>query len=85
MTQTQGLPFYRSYLLNKTISLSEVPDLSDSDLKMLNIETMEALEGARHDYNAIQNKQSDEAGPVYRRLKVAGYFQAAIKIELDQA
>ncbi len=85
MTQPQGLPFYRSYLLNKTVSLSEEPDLSHGDLKMLNLEPREPFEGARHDYNAIQNKQSDEAGPVYRRLKVAGYFQAAIKIELEQA
>ena len=42
-----------------------------------------ALEEARHEYENIENKQSEEAGPAYRRLKVAGYFQAAIKLELE--
>jgi hypothetical protein len=50
---------------------------------MLNIETMAALEEARRDYDAIENKQSDEGGSAYRRLKVTGYFQAAIKLELQ--
>jgi hypothetical protein len=58
-------------------------ELSDSELNMLNIETMASLEEARRDYDAIENKQSEEGGSVYRRLKVAGYFQAAIKLELQ--
>jgi len=83
MTET-SVPFYRSYLLNgKTIYLDKLSELSDAELHMLNIDTMAALQDARHEYDGIENKQSDEAGPAYRRLKVAGYFQAAIKLELE--
>ena len=79
-----SVPFYRSYLLNgKTIYLDKLSELSDAELHMLNIDTMAALQDARHEYDGIENKQSDEAGPAYRRLKVAGYFQAAIKLELE--
>jgi hypothetical protein len=46
------------------------------------VDTLAALEDARHLYAALENKQSDEAGTVYRRMKTAGYFQAAIQIEL---
>lgn len=78
------VPFYRSYLLGgKMVYLDKLSELSDSELNMLNIETMASLEEARRDYEAVENKQSEEAGSVYRRLKVAGYFQAAIKLELQ--
>ena len=78
------VPFYRSYLLGgKTIYLDKLSELPDDELNLLNIETMAALEEARRDYDAIENKQSDEGGSAYRRLKVTGYFQAAIKLELQ--
>ena len=78
------VPFYRSYLLGgKMVYLDKLSELSDSELNMLNIETMASLEEARRDYDAIENKQTEEGGSVYRRLKVAGYFQAAIKLELQ--
>ena len=78
------VPFYRSYLLGgKLVYLDKLSELSDGELNMLNIETMASLEEARRDYDAIENKQSEEGGSVYRRLKVAGYFQAAIKLELQ--
>lgn len=32
----------------------------------------------------MDNKRSDEAHTEFRRMKAAGYFQAAIKIALDQ-
>jgi hypothetical protein len=84
MTETAMVPFYRSYLLGgKMVYLDKLSELSDSELNMLNIETMASLEEARRDYEAIENKQSEEGGSVYRRLKVAGYFQAAIKLELQ--
>jgi hypothetical protein len=84
MTETSMVPFYRSYLLGgKLVYLDKLSELSDSELNMLNIETMASLEEARRDYDAIENKQSEEGGSVYRRLKVAGYFQAAIKLELQ--
>jgi hypothetical protein len=78
------VPFYRSYLLGgKLVYLDKLSELSDSELNMLNIETMASLDEARRDYDAIENKQTEEGGSVYRRLKVAGYFQAAIKLELQ--
>jgi hypothetical protein len=84
MTDTAMVPFYRSYLLGgKMVYLDKLSELSDSELNMLNIETMASLEEARRDYEAVENKQSEEGGSVYRRLKVAGYFQAAIKLELQ--
>jgi hypothetical protein len=84
MTENSMVPFYRSYLLGgKMVYLDKLSELSDSELNMLNIETMASLEEARRDYEAIENKQSEEGGSVYRRLKVAGYFQAAIKLELQ--
>jgi len=84
MTENSMVPFYRSYLLNgRTVYLDKLSELSDTELHMLNIDTMAALKEARHEYENIENKQSEEAGPAYRRLKVAGYFQAAIKLELE--
>ena len=85
MTEASTVPFYRSYLLGgKTIYLDKISELSDDELHMLNIETLSALKEARHEYDNIENKQSEEAGPLFRRLKIAGYFQAAIKLELEQ-
>jgi hypothetical protein len=84
MTENSMVPFYRSYLLGgKMVYLDKLSELSDGELNMLNIETMASLEEARRDYEAVENKQSEEGGSVYRRLKVAGYFQAAIKLELQ--
>jgi len=84
MTETSMVPFYRSYLLGgKTVYLDKLKELSNDELNLLNIETLAALNDARHAYDAIENKQSEEGGHVYRRIKVAGYFQAAIKLELD--
>lgn len=85
MTEASTVPFYRSYLLGgKTIYLDKISELSDDELHMLNIETLSALQEARHEYDNIENKQSEEAGPLFRRLKIAGYFQAAIKLDLEQ-
>jgi hypothetical protein len=50
---------------------------------MLNIETLAALQEARHNYDLIEDKQSEEASGEYRRMKMAGYFQAAIQIALQ--
>ena len=84
MTETSMVPFYRSYLLGgKTVYLDKLKELSDDELNLLNIETLAALNDARHAYDAVENKQSEEGGHIYRRIKVAGYFQAAIKLELD--
>jgi len=84
MTENAMVPFYRSYLLGgKTVYLDKLSELADNELNMLNIETMASLEEARRDHDALENKQTEEAGSVYRRLKVAGYFQAAIKLELQ--
>jgi hypothetical protein len=84
MTENAMVPFYRSYLLNgRTVYLDKLSELSDADLNMLNIETLASLEEARRDYAGVENKQSEEGGSVYRRLKVAGYFQAAIRLELE--
>jgi hypothetical protein len=84
MTETSMVPFYRSYLLGgKTVYLDKLKELSNDELNLLNIETLAALNEARHSYDAVENKQSEEGGHMYRRIKVAGYFQAAIKLELD--
>ena len=84
MTDAATVPFYRSYLLGgKNIYLDKLSELSDDELSLLNIETLAALEEARREHDALENKQGEEAGPAYRRLKIAGYFQAAIKLELQ--
>ena len=83
MTDSQ-VPFYRSYLLhNKNIYLDELSKLSATELHMLNIETKAALEDARHEFDVLEHKNSPEAGPIFRRRKLAGYFQAAIKLETE--
>jgi hypothetical protein len=76
-------PFFKSYLLGRNFLLEDVKDLSDAELNTLNIETMAALEEARYQYARVEDKTSAEAGPVFARMKIAGYFQAAIKLELE--
>ena len=83
MTELNDASFYRSYLLNRTIYLHEIKKLSHDDLHMLNVDTLAALNEARFRYDQIEDKQSEAAGGEYRRIKVAGYFQAAIRLELD--
>jgi hypothetical protein len=85
MFEATATPFYRSYLLNgRLVYLDKIAELSDSELNLLNIETLAALNEARHEYDGLEIKNSEEAGPVFRRLKIAGYFQAAIKLELER-
>lgn len=85
MTEANTAPFYRSYLLNgRIVYLDKLSELSDAELNLLNIDTLAALNEARHEYDALDNKSTEEAGPLFRKLKIAGYFQAAIKLELEQ-
>ena len=76
-------PFFKSYLLGRNFLLEDVKDLSDAELNTLNIETMAALEEARYQYARVDDKTTAEAGPIFARMKIAGYFQAAIKLELE--
>ena len=76
-------PFFKSYLLERNFVLDDIKDLSDAELNTLNIETMAALEEARYQYARVDDKTTAEAGPVFARMKIAGYFQAAIKLELE--
>jgi hypothetical protein len=75
-------PFFKSYLLGRNFLLEDIKELSDAELNTLNIETMAALEEARYQYARVEDKTTIEAGPVFARMKIAGYFQAAIKLEL---
>jgi len=75
-------PFFKSYLLGRNFLLEDIKELSDAELSTLNIETMAALEEARYQYARVEDKTTIEAGPVFARMKIAGYFQAAIKLEL---
>lgn len=84
MTQLNDAPFYRSYLLNRSVYLHELSTLSNEELHQLNIDTKAALTEARYRYEQIEDKQSETAGREYRQIKVAGYFQAAIQLELDK-
>jgi hypothetical protein len=84
MTDTSFIPFFRSFLLGKNIDLDKLSDLPTKELEILNVETLAALNEARYNHDSVDNKQSDEAHTEFRRMKVAGYFQAAIKIALDQ-
>ena len=75
MTQTPtNAPFFRSFLLGKTFSLEDIKDVSDVDLETLNIETLSALNDARHDYSTLEDRQSKEGGQIFYRMKVASYF-----------
>ncbi|MGA1645482.1 MAG: hypothetical protein ACO4AV_10965 [bacterium] len=81
MTQSTNQPFFKSYLLGRTLSLEDIKELSDVDLETLNIETLSALSDARHDYAQTDNRKSPESGQIFHRMKVASYFQAAILVE----
>lgn len=82
-TDTTRIPTFPSYILGKPVQLDQVSSLTDRELELLEIETLAALEENRRTHESIENKQSDDAGTAYRRMKVAGYFQAAIKIALS--
>lgn len=82
MTDNIMVPFYKSFLLGQTVYLDQLKGLPMRDLELLNVDTRAALEDSRHLYSTFEDKQSDDAGAVYRRMKTAGYFQAAIQIEL---
>jgi hypothetical protein len=83
MTDNNNLvPFYRSFLLNQTIHLDRIKELPLRDLELLNVETLASLNETRQHYSQLENKDTDEASGTFRRMKIAGYFQAAIQIEL---
>jgi hypothetical protein len=85
MTDTSFIPFFRSFILGKSVELDKLSELSSRQLEMLNVETLASLNEARHNYELIADKQSEDASTEFRRMKVAGYFQAAIKIAMEQA
>jgi hypothetical protein len=74
--------FFKSYLLGRNVQLDDIKALSDADLRTLNVETLASLDESRFEYSQIDNKHLADAGPTFARMKIAGYFQAAIKIEL---
>jgi hypothetical protein len=80
--QTTNMPFFRSFILNRTVRLSEVGQLSNEELDLLNIETKAALAEARHNHAAFEDRTAPDAGQEYRKMKVSGMFQAAIELEL---
>jgi len=82
MTDTSITPFYRSFLLGKTIHLDGIADMPLRDLEMLNVETRAALQEAMEKHQQMEDKNSEEASTEYRRMKIARYFQAAIEIAL---
>ena len=83
MTNSAPAPiFFKSYLLGRNVQLDDIKELSDQDLRTLNVETLASLDESRFEYSQIDNKHSTDAGPTFARMKIAGYFQAAIKIEL---
>lgn len=83
MTTSTPVPiFFKSYLLSRNVQLDDLKNLSDQDLRTLNVETLASLDESRFEYSQIENKHSGDAGPTFARMKIAGYFQAAIKIEL---
>lgn len=90
MTQTvstvdrRSIPFFRSYILNKTVYLDKLSELTDEELHLLDVETLATLQDLRYTYDKMENKESTEAGTFFHRIKVANYFQAAIKVENDQ-
>ena len=83
MTENNLVPFYRSFLLSQTVYLDKIKDMPLRDIELLNVETLAALNAARHNYAAIEDKQSEDASNEFRRMKIAGYFQAALQIELS--
>ena len=83
MTNSAPAPiFFKSYLLGRNVQLDDLKDLTDQELRTLNVETLASLDESRYEYSQVENKHSADAGPTFARMKIAGYFQAAIKIEL---
>jgi hypothetical protein len=82
MTDTSITPFYRSFLLGRTVHLDGIADMPMRDLDLLNVETRAALQEATEKHQQIEDKNSEEASTEYRRMKIARYFQAAIEIAL---
>lgn len=74
------IPFFRSFILGKTVELDKVTALPDKELDLLEIETLAALDEARHNHEQVEDKQSEDGHSEFRRIKTAGYFQAAIKL-----
>ena len=83
-TNTHRIPYFHSYLLGKSAPLDQLSSLPDNELGILDVETLAALNEARHNRSNMNDFQTDEARTEFRRMKVAGYFQAGIKIALDQ-
>jgi hypothetical protein len=83
MTENSTVPFYRSFLLGQTVYLDRIKEMPLRDLEMLNVETLAALNEARHNLAAIEERHSEDASSEFRRMKIAGYFQAALQIELS--
>ena len=85
MTDNQTIiPFHRSFLLGKIVHIDKLSELTNAELELLNVETLASLQESRHNYELIENKQTEEASTEFRRIKIAGYFQAAIQIELGK-
>lgn len=82
MTDTSITPFYRSFLLGRTVHLDGIADMPMRDLELLNVETRAALQEAVEKHQQMEDKNSEEASTEYRRMKIARYFQAAIEIAL---
>ena len=80
---TNMVPFYRSFLLGRTVYLDKIKEMPLRDLEILNVETLAALNESRHNYSQLEDRDSEEAGTEFRRMKIAGYFQAALQIELS--
>lgn len=82
--QHRNVPFFRSFILNRTIYLDKIGELSDEELHLLDVETLATLNEVRYEYEKLEDKESTQAGVLFHRIKVANYFQAAIKVENDQ-
>lgn len=82
MTDTSITPYYRSFLLGRTVHLDGIAEMPMRDLELLNVETRAALQEAVEKHQQIEDKDSEDASTEYRRMKIARYFQAAIEIAL---
>jgi hypothetical protein len=81
---TPNIPFFRSFILGRTVYMTEVKDLSDEELDMLNVETQAALVESRRKYDNLDDKSGPEARAEYMRGKLVGCLQIAIQQELDR-
>lgn len=82
--QHRNVPFFRSFILNRTVYLDKLGELTDEELRLLDVETLATLNELRYEYDKLEDRESTQAGVLFHRMKVAGYFQAAIKVENDQ-